>query len=46
MTLAVVGGTYIIRFAIGATLTERHVVTAWKAVQEHLDAILAIRHIC
>ncbi|CAK7350682.1 unnamed protein product [Dovyalis caffra] len=43
MTHAVVGGLYIIRFAVGATLTEdRHVFTAWKVVQEHLDAIIAI----
>ncbi|KAJ6925748.1 tyrosine/dopa decarboxylase [Populus alba x Populus x berolinensis] len=40
LTHAVVAGLYIIRFAVGATLTEdRHVFTAWKVVQEHLDAI-------
>ncbi|KAI3954522.1 hypothetical protein MKX01_013239 [Papaver californicum] len=41
MTHAVVGGVYMIRFAVGATLTEeRHVTGAWKVVQEHTDAIL------
>ncbi|XP_026453955.1 tyrosine/DOPA decarboxylase 1-like [Papaver somniferum] len=40
MTHAVVGGVYMIRFAVGATLTEeRHVNGAWKVVQEHTDAI-------
>ncbi|KAI3940652.1 hypothetical protein MKW92_036663 [Papaver armeniacum] len=40
MTHAVVGGVYMIRFAVGATLTEeRHVTGAWKVVQEHTDAI-------
>ncbi|CAK7355068.1 unnamed protein product, partial [Dovyalis caffra] len=43
MTHAVVGGDYIIRFAVGATLTQdRHVFTTWKVVQEHLDAIHAM----
>ncbi|RZC89618.1 hypothetical protein C5167_027162 [Papaver somniferum] len=41
MTHAVVGGVYMIRFAVGATLTEeRHVTGAWKVVLEHTDAIL------
>ncbi|XP_059667644.1 tyrosine decarboxylase-like [Cornus florida] len=41
MTHAVIGGVYVIRFAIGATLTEhRHVNLAWKVVQEHADAML------
>ncbi|KAI3845485.1 hypothetical protein MKX03_023420 [Papaver bracteatum] len=41
MTHAVVGGVYMIRFAVGATLTEeRHVTGAWKVVQEHTYAIL------
>ncbi|KAJ4844726.1 Tyrosine/DOPA decarboxylase 1 [Turnera subulata] len=41
MTHAVVGGIYMLRFAVGASLTEdRHVFLAWKVVQEHLDAIL------
>ncbi|RZC45865.1 hypothetical protein C5167_038814 [Papaver somniferum] len=41
MTHAVVGGVYMIRFAVGATLTEeRHVTSAWKVVQEHTDALL------
>lgn len=37
-----VAGIYFIRFAVGATLTEdRHVIAAWKVVQEKLDGILA-----
>ncbi|XP_010245171.1 PREDICTED: tyrosine/DOPA decarboxylase 2-like [Nelumbo nucifera] len=41
MTHAVVGGMYMIRFAVGATLTEdRHVNLAWKVVQDHADTIL------
>ncbi|GMY38300.1 tyrosine/DOPA decarboxylase 2-like [Fagus crenata] len=41
MSPSVVDKVYIIRCAIGATLTEeRHVVGAWKVVQEHADALL------
>ncbi|KAJ8631403.1 hypothetical protein MRB53_024726 [Persea americana] len=41
MTHAVVGGTYMIRFAVGATLTEdRHVNLAWKVVKEHADSLV------
>ncbi|XP_027339554.1 tyrosine/DOPA decarboxylase 2-like [Abrus precatorius] len=41
MTHAVVGGAFVIRCAIGATLTEKtHVFMAWKVVQEHANAIL------
>lgn len=40
MTHAVVGEVFVIRCAIGATLTkETHVIMAWKVVQEHADAI-------
>ncbi|CAN1785411.1 Tyrosine decarboxylase [Linum perenne] len=40
MTSAVAGGMFMIRFAVGATLTEtRHVVAAWKVVQLHADAM-------
>ncbi|KAF5738336.1 tyrosine/DOPA decarboxylase 2-like [Tripterygium wilfordii] len=40
MTHAVVDGVFVIRFAVGATLTEgRHVTMAWQVVQEHLDKI-------
>ncbi|CAN1785414.1 Tyrosine decarboxylase [Linum perenne] len=36
----VAGGMFMIRFAVGATLTEtRHVVAAWKVVQLHADAM-------
>ncbi|XP_077211109.1 tyrosine decarboxylase-like [Tasmannia lanceolata] len=42
MTHAVVGGVYMIRFAVGATLTEEcHVNSAWKVIQEHADALLS-----
>ncbi|KAL3851512.1 hypothetical protein ACJIZ3_013394 [Penstemon smallii] len=41
MTHAVIGGVYVMRFAVGATLTEnRHVNLAWKVVQEHANALL------
>ncbi|KAL3643684.1 hypothetical protein CASFOL_014499 [Castilleja foliolosa] len=41
MTHAVVGGEYVMRFAVGASLTEnRHVILAWKVVQEHASALL------
>ncbi|CAB4306916.1 unnamed protein product [Prunus armeniaca] len=41
MTHAMVGGIYVLRCAIGTTLTEeKHVGMAWKVVQEHADAIL------
>ncbi|KAH7661155.1 Tyrosine decarboxylase protein [Dioscorea alata] len=42
MTHAIVGGVYIIRFAVGASLTEeKHVKFAWKVVQDHAEALLA-----
>jgi tyrosine decarboxylase len=42
MTHAVVGGMYLLRCAIGATLTEgKHILMAWKVVQEHANAILS-----
>ncbi|XP_073303456.1 tyrosine decarboxylase-like [Primulina huaijiensis] len=43
MTHAVIGGEYVMRFAVGASLTEnRHVILAWKVVQEHANALLTI----
>ncbi|XP_058100146.1 tyrosine decarboxylase 1-like [Magnolia sinica] len=40
MTHAVVGGLYVLRFAIGTTLTEqRHVDATWKLIQEKADLI-------
>ncbi|CAN0887493.1 Tyrosine decarboxylase [Linum grandiflorum] len=40
MTHVVAGGIYMIRFAVGATLTERrHVAAAWDVVVEHADAM-------
>ncbi|BBH01141.1 Pyridoxal phosphate-dependent transferases superfamily protein [Prunus dulcis] len=44
MSHAVVGGMYVLRCAIGASLTEeKHVAMAWKVVQEHADAILGTK---
>ncbi|CAI0468488.1 unnamed protein product [Linum tenue] len=41
MTHAVAGGIYMLRFAVGATLTEpKHVMEAWKVVQQQADAIM------
>ncbi|PIN22435.1 Aromatic-L-amino-acid/L-histidine decarboxylase [Handroanthus impetiginosus] len=41
MTHAVIGGIYVMRFAVGASLTEnRHVSLAWKVVQEHASTLL------
>ncbi|XP_017254123.2 tyrosine decarboxylase 4 [Daucus carota subsp. sativus] len=41
MSHAVLEGVFMIRFAVGATLTNmRHVSVAWKVVQEHADALL------
>ncbi|MFQ6656640.1 hypothetical protein Gotur_026660 [Gossypium turneri] len=42
MTHTIVEGIYVIRFAVGATLTEdKHVIKAWKVVQETVDGMLA-----
>jgi aromatic-L-amino-acid decarboxylase len=42
MTHTVVEGMYVIRFAVGATLVEeRHIIMAWKVVQEHANVILS-----
>lgn len=41
MTHTVAGGVYMLRFAVGATLTEeRHVCAAWKLIKESADAIM------
>ncbi|KAK8482824.1 hypothetical protein V6N11_047055 [Hibiscus sabdariffa] len=41
MTHTKVGGVYVLRFAVGATLTDdRHVVAAWKLIKEGADALL------
>lgn len=41
MTHTIVGGVYLLRFAVGATLTEEHhVVAAWKLITEGADAVL------
>ncbi|EEE55449.1 hypothetical protein OsJ_03606 [Oryza sativa Japonica Group] len=44
MSSAMVGGVYMLRCAIGSTLTEeRHVREAWKVVQERATSILRKR---
>ncbi|XP_019180593.1 PREDICTED: tyrosine decarboxylase 1-like [Ipomoea nil] len=41
MTHAVVGGVYMMRFAVGAPLTQlRHVEMAWKLIQDHATSML------
>lgn len=41
LTHAVIGGVYVMRFAIGASLTEnRHINLAWKVIQEHANSLL------
>ncbi|GFQ05130.1 tyrosine/dopa decarboxylase 1 [Phtheirospermum japonicum] len=41
MMHAVIGGVYVMRFAVGASLTEnRHVNDAWKVIQERVDQLL------
>ncbi|PSS05768.1 Aromatic-L-amino-acid decarboxylase [Actinidia chinensis var. chinensis] len=41
MTHTVAGGLYMLRFAVGATLTEEcHVVAAWKLIKEGADVLL------
>ncbi|KAK2981132.1 hypothetical protein RJ640_024835 [Escallonia rubra] len=43
MTHAVVGGVYVIRLAVGATLTEyRHIDKAFRLVQEHANVLLCV----
>ncbi|KAJ3669993.1 hypothetical protein LUZ60_010317 [Juncus effusus] len=40
MTHSVIGGIYVLRFAVGATLTEdQHVQNAWKVIQHHADLL-------
>ncbi|XP_009760717.2 tryptophan decarboxylase TDC1-like [Nicotiana tabacum] len=41
ITHTIAGGIYMLRFAVGATLTEdRHVIAAWKLIKESADASL------
>ncbi|KAK6785095.1 hypothetical protein RDI58_018550 [Solanum bulbocastanum] len=41
MTHTIVGGIYMLRFAVGATFTEdRHVISAWKLIKETTNALL------
>ncbi|KAL9661096.1 hypothetical protein QQ045_025916 [Rhodiola kirilowii] len=41
MTHTKVGGVYMLRFAVGTTLTEdRHIIAAWKLIQEGADALI------
>nr|GMC92179.1 aromatic-L-amino-acid decarboxylase-like [Ipomoea batatas]GME02641.1 aromatic-L-amino-acid decarboxylase-like [Ipomoea batatas]GME12844.1 aromatic-L-amino-acid decarboxylase-like [Ipomoea batatas] len=42
MSHTIAGGVYMLRFAVGATLTEdHHVAAAWKLIQDSADALLA-----
>nr|GEX02649.1 aromatic-L-amino-acid decarboxylase-like [Tanacetum cinerariifolium] len=41
MTHTVVGGIYMLRFAVGATLTEEcHVIAAWELIRELADTLV------
>ncbi|KAF3453719.1 hypothetical protein FNV43_RR04160 [Rhamnella rubrinervis] len=41
MTHSVVDGIYMLRFAVGASLTEEsHISSAWKVIKHHADTIL------
>ncbi|XP_024021015.1 aromatic-L-amino-acid decarboxylase isoform X2 [Morus notabilis] len=41
LTHTIVGGVYMLRFAVGATLTEeRHVIAAWELIGEGADEVL------
>lgn len=41
LTHTIVGGLYMLRFAVGASLTdERHVVAAWELIMEGADRLL------
>ncbi|XP_052208358.1 tryptophan decarboxylase TDC2-like [Diospyros lotus] len=45
MTHTIAGGIYMLRFAVGATLTEeRHVAAAWELIKEGADALLKGGH--
>ncbi|OEL32697.1 hypothetical protein BAE44_0006284 [Dichanthelium oligosanthes] len=47
MSSAMVGGIYILRCAIGSSLTEeRHVREAWSVVQEQATVVLAAATTC
>ena len=42
MTHTIAGGVYMLRFAVGSTLTqEHHVVAAWKVIKEKAETVLA-----
>lgn len=44
MTHTIVGGVYMLRFAVGATLTEEsHVISAWNLIKEGADTLLVNR---
>ncbi|GAB4859508.1 hypothetical protein Ancab_010986 [Ancistrocladus abbreviatus] len=43
ITHTIVGGIYMLRFAVGATLTqEHHIVAAWELIREGADALLKL----
>ncbi|XP_057956277.1 tryptophan decarboxylase TDC2-like [Malania oleifera] len=42
MTHTIVGGVYMLRCAVGATLTEeRHIIGAWRLIKQGADTLLA-----
>ncbi|GAB2274841.1 hypothetical protein Dimus_009614 [Dionaea muscipula] len=44
MTHTIAGGIYMLRFAVGATLSEeRHVAAAWKLIREGADTLPELR---
>lgn len=44
VTHTIVGGVYMLRFAVGATLTEEcHVIEAWQLIKEAADELLKSR---
>ncbi|KAI3412320.1 uncharacterized protein J3R85_017508 [Psidium guajava] len=43
MTHTVIEGDYVLRFAVGTALVrERHVIMAWKVVQEHANSLFSM----
>ncbi|KAJ0810543.1 putative aromatic-L-amino-acid decarboxylase [Helianthus annuus] len=43
LTHTVVGGIYMLRFAVGATLTEeRHVISAWELIKEMANTMVKV----
>lgn len=44
ITHTIAGGVYMLRFAVGSTLTkEHHVVAAWKVIKERAEIVLTTK---